>query len=271
MKELGEALKIIFEKIGQFLDLFDLSFFISGTVAAVGIAFWGHQANLIPRLQLPNWIFVVVVLVYIYCCGLVCFAVGRILRTRSSTGACNRFDKRFKKTLVEHGLNAFEPFRSYLERTKGIDGLKGTEATDGPLRGIWALYVRLWADLRTDPKMLASTNLLNRYWVMAATYDGIAFALLVWVVVVAAFTFGWAVVPQMHWTLAVLVVAALILASLACMREAGRYSEYQIYELVATVAARMGVPPYDNPNMKSLASSAKTNEAFNPTGNKPAS
>jgi FtsH-binding integral membrane protein len=260
MKELGEALKIIFDKIGQFLDLFDLSFFISGTVAAAGIAFWGHRANAIPYLQLPNWILVVVVLVYIYCCGLVCFAVGRILRM--CTRASNRIDNQFKKTLAEHGLDAYEPFHSYLGRTG---------EAENSLRGIWALYIRLWADLRTDPKMVASTSLLNRYWVMAATYDGVAFALLVWGLVAAVFTLGWTVAPQMHWTSGVPIVFALIGASFACMHEAGRYSEYQIYELVATTAARLGVPKYSIPNMESPASSALANEAVNPTGNNPAS
>lgn len=260
MKELGEALKIIFDKIGQFLDIFDLSFFISGTVAAAGIAFWGHQAKAIPDIQLPKWLLVVVVLVFIYCCGLVCFAVGRILRMR--TRAYNRFDSKFKQTLVEHGLNVYEPFHSYLERT---------DSTNGSLRGIWALYIRLWADLRSDPKMVASTSLLNRYWVMAATYDGVAFALLVWGVIAALFTLGWTVTPQMHWTIGVPVAVALIGASFACTHEAGRYAEYQIYELVATTATRLGVPAYNIPNIESPASNAIANEPVNPTGNKPVS
>ena len=37
MKELGEALKLIFMKVGDFFDIFDLSFFVSGIAIASAI------------------------------------------------------------------------------------------------------------------------------------------------------------------------------------------------------------------------------------------
>jgi hypothetical protein len=40
MSELGQALKIIFEKLATFFDIFDLSFFISGALALGAIVFW---------------------------------------------------------------------------------------------------------------------------------------------------------------------------------------------------------------------------------------
>ena len=42
MKGLGDALKIIFEKIGAFFDLFDLSFFVSGAACIGAALFWLH-------------------------------------------------------------------------------------------------------------------------------------------------------------------------------------------------------------------------------------
>ncbi len=58
MKELGEALKSIFERVGQFLDLFDLSFFISGAVASAAVWVWLHEAKRLPTLPAAGWLLV---------------------------------------------------------------------------------------------------------------------------------------------------------------------------------------------------------------------
>jgi hypothetical protein len=50
----------------------------------------------------------------------------------------------------------------------------------------WRLYVRLWAELGQTPESAPKLSFLNRYWVMAATYDGLAFALIIWAGVLVA-------------------------------------------------------------------------------------
>ena len=240
MKELGEALKAIFDKVGQFLDLFDLSFFIAGGTAAGAAWTWLHYSHHLPTVQFAGWIFVLAVIVGIYASGLVCFCIGRCFRTIGRAlwgrirgkGTHSSFDDCFLKSLRGHQLDTIEPFRSYL-------------AIQPPMsRGIWALYVRLWADLRSDPKMVTSVSLGNRYWVMAATYDGLAFAILMWGLVSASFSFGWATPAILEIRLGWFGIASSLLAAWACLREAARYTEYQVYELVAATATRLGIPKF---------------------------
>lgn len=240
MKELGEALKAIFDKVGQFLDLFDLSFFIAGGAGAGAGWTWLHCSHRLPTVQLVGWVQVLAVVVGIYASGLVCFCIGRCFRT-IGRAACSKvrgktthssFDNCFLASLRGHQLDAVEPFRSYL-------------AIQPPMaRGIWALYVRLWADLRSDPKMATSVSLGNRYWVMAATYDGLAFAILIWGAVAASFTFGWGAPAMLELSVGLFATVSSVFAAWGCLREAARYAEYQIYELVAATAARLNTPKF---------------------------
>jgi hypothetical protein len=50
MKELGEALKLIFEKIAGFFDIFDLSFFVSGAVSFAALLLAGPATNACAQL-----------------------------------------------------------------------------------------------------------------------------------------------------------------------------------------------------------------------------
>jgi hypothetical protein len=75
------------------------------------------------------------------------------------------FDERFGKILKAHGLNEDAEIKQYLDR---VDS-----------RGIWRLYVKFWADLRNDVKYANSLAFLKRYWVMAATYDGLSISLFI--------------------------------------------------------------------------------------------
>lgn len=89
MKELGDALKAIFDKVGGFLDLFDLSFFISGAAALAAGALFYFQYLHWPVPVLDGWISVTLIIVATYVSGMVCFAAGRCVRqlvtkTRSS-------------------------------------------------------------------------------------------------------------------------------------------------------------------------------------------
>ncbi len=71
---------------------------------------------------------------------------------------------------------------------------------------------------------------------MAATFDGLGFALIVWVLVVLDRTIG---ITGQHtidvWPGSVAVVL-LILFSAACFREARRNVDNQVEELVAAIA-----------------------------------
>jgi hypothetical protein len=223
MKELGDALKSIFDKLGQFLDLFDLSFLISGAVTTGAVAFWCHESGYSLSFPLDGWLSVIALFLTFYIAGLVSFALGRWPRT-GAKNATNSFDSLFERILKAHGLADDPTFKEYLLRTNE--------------RGSWRLYVRLWAEVRACPSAAPSLTLLNRYWVMAATYDGLFVAGALWALVLASRTY-W---PEDHldYVPGSLLVAVVALASYACFREAGRYLRYQVEELVAAIATEKG-------------------------------
>ncbi|WP_019502885.1 hypothetical protein [Pseudanabaena sp. PCC 6802] len=99
------------------------------------------------------------------------------------------------------------------------------------------LYTRLWAEVRQSPDLIASYTLLNRYWFMAATYDGLATALIVWLIIVIAWSLGlWGINPKLNPFTGITLCGTLVLLTITCWREAERYKRYQIEELVATLA-----------------------------------
>jgi hypothetical protein len=219
MKDAAEALAALLERVSRFFDLFDLSFVISGATAlaalAVSLRLLGME---LPALD--GWLLVAIVVVGSYVSGIVCFAVGRWSRMlrQSETGNA-AFDAHFKQVLDAHGLTTHPEVSAYIGREP---------------RGIWRLYVRLWAEIRRTPGLNESLALLNRYWLMAAMFDGMACALFAWIA--ALVVWGVASGVSAHLVYAIFGGAVLSALILACAREAGRYVEYQVEELVAVFA-----------------------------------
>jgi putative cofactor-binding repeat protein len=72
---------------------------------------------------------------------------------------------------------------------------------------------------------------------MAATYDGLAIALLLWAILLVKWWFGFDSGPKLSPALAIFAIIALVFLSVGCFAEGGRYVEFQVEELVASVAA----------------------------------
>lgn len=224
LKEVGEGLKSILERIADFFDIFDLSFIVSGATTISAFAFWGWRAGLQFPTVPPGWIPVVGLVIACYVAGLVCFAVGRWIRMGWRWRSAERsFHSRFVRVLDGHGLTSVPAANDYLARKEA--------------RGDWRLYVRLWAEVRQSSSLAASFSLLRRYWVMAATYDGVAIALVVWAATFVGCAFGVAGAKAIDKWLALPLAVALMVCAVACSREAGRYVDYQVEELVASIAA----------------------------------
>jgi hypothetical protein len=223
-KEVAEGLKAILQRLADFFDIFDLSFIISGAVALGAFGFWSWRASL-PKPPIPEgWVYSLTLIIASYVFGLLCFSLGRWLRVSwRSHRLGGGSDDRFLKVLKAHGLDGVSPFSDYLGRTDA-----GGEAR---------LYVRLWAEVRDRPDLAASMSLLRRYWVMAATLDGVVVALLVWVLVLVACMFGCGGAQPISVGIGFVAILVLIISALACSHEAGRFVEYQIEELVGAVAA----------------------------------
>jgi hypothetical protein len=219
MSELGEAWKTILARVGDFFDIFDLSFFVSGAVCLAALAA-GNWIGGFFEIGLSDGYMVLGVAVACYVLGLVCFAGGRALRPRTP-----RFLVDFQAALARHGLAA--RYARYLDDPRDLD----------------RLYNRMWAEARQSPSLTASFALLKRYWVMAATYDGLALAFFVWWLVLSYWWAGLGRVPPPHVGVRVAVTLALTLAVLGSRREAARLVRNQMEELVATIAT-VGQPAF---------------------------
>ena len=225
MQSVLKSFSSIFDKISEFFNLFDLSFFVSGSIASSAIFFGMHLARSISLVKLGDGLTILVIILSFYISGLVCFAVGRWFRTVIFQKKYDDwFDNYFKKVLEDHGLSEHKPFKEYLERNSH--------------RGVSRLYTRLWAEARQCSVLAPSLSLLNRYWVMAATYDGVAVAAFTWIFVFLGWCLGYGIEEKLDWKFGVIVILILIFISKTCMREAGRYTKYQIEELVASIAAQ---------------------------------
>jgi hypothetical protein len=219
MKELGEALKLIFEKIAGFFDIFDLSFFVSGAVGFSALLYWLSSTSLSPP-ALDGWVKVLAVILACYVSGLLCFAGGRWVRmfllgrwfSVATAVEC-------VNALRGHGLENEQVFAKYIGRPDEF--------------GSWRLYVRLRAELRQTPESAPTLSFLNRYWVMAATYDGLAFALIVWVIVLVALM----IQRSVSYVIGIPLCIVLVIFAVVCSREASRFVIYQVEELVAAIAA----------------------------------
>jgi hypothetical protein len=212
--ELAAALNIVFSKIGDFVDIFDLSFFVSGAVCLGALAFGNAQGHLISPAAFGEGYNALMFLVACYVLGLICFAFGRMMRPKKSS----LFAADFKSIVERHGLGP--RYSLYLSDRPG----------DAML-----LYNRFWAMARQIAALGPSFTLVRRYWSMAATYDGVLAALMVWW---AVFLY-WCLDPVAHPPLILRMIPLFVLpvAIFICRREAGRLTRFQMEELVASIAA----------------------------------
>ena len=212
-KEIAAGVRGLLDRVGEFFHLFDLSFFVSGATNLGAAAYWySRHAEVGFRVVGATWVRVLMVVVASYVLGLLAFGAGRAM---TYLWRSRWFPRALREIAVVHQLEGNIP-RSYLE------------AEDGT----WRLYERLWVDLRESRRHAPSFQLLNRYWVMSATYDGVAVASLTWSFVLAAEP----LLPAGNWLNAFLPLAALAIAGL-CWWQANNYLKYQLREMLATFAS----------------------------------
>jgi hypothetical protein len=251
MSDVAKAVKPLFDKFIDFFDIFDLSFFVSGATFIAAIAWAGLTPDLARLIGFDSggWVVtdkmpgvaVVMLILACYVSGMTCFALGRFVRKwgfrlkervfpSSRWGRSSLFDE-----LAQHGMLTRLPEGAGFEVSEAgrrvpwlsryfVDGGNGQES---------ALYVRMWAEIRQRERFSPSFSLLRRYWVSAATLDGLFVAFGTWAVLLAL------VDPSVHgW----LPSVATFVGAAFCLREAQRYGVYQREELVATVLHGYDLP-----------------------------
>ena len=209
VKDAAGGLRSILDRIGEFFHLFDLSFFVSGATTFSAIVYWlSRQETALAPILLPSWVYVVGLTVACYVCGLLSFAVGSIVTQRLRKGLPGLLEGVLKAHCAD---TMVRPYLEDRERT-------------------WRLYERLWVDVRQTQKCASSFSLLSRYWVMAATYNGVAVSCFLWAVILLAEP----PIAQSSYPIYLLPFLALACGCVS-LRQGHSYFRYQVYEIVATL------------------------------------
>ena len=216
--EIAGGLRSIFERVGEFFHIFDLSFFVSGAMTFGAFAYLFLQMKYPCQFPFAPWVGTLAIIVACYVCGLVAFAIGRKLS--GHTFRRNKLQRTLPYALEVHNLTN-EIIASY------------TVGKEPPL---WWLYIRMWSEIAHEKPPPAIVHHLRRYWVMAATYDGVAFSFIVWALALVVVQFG-SIVPEpvdhiVGTTGALLCACAAFFA----FHRGASYYEYQIEDVVAHFA-----------------------------------
>jgi hypothetical protein len=223
LSSIAELIKVVVAKISALFDVFDVSFFVSGGATMLAFAYLRHIYDPVAHGALPyphGGLGVAAAILGSYIFGLLCFASGRWIR-RQTIGRfwqCD-FEERLAQALRSHGLDEEGSVGLYLKRN--------AKARD--------IYPRLWAEVRQDNELKASFDLLRSYWVRAAVYDGLICVIVIWGLVVGLSLTkpsGLGAAPAAGGV----ILGCLAIGLAACSREAARSDEYQIDEIVATLA-----------------------------------
>ena len=214
--EAAASLKSAFGRLGEFFHIFDLSFFVAGAVSFGALCFLFIRLNLTGPFPFPPWIGVLAVVIACYVCGLICFSLGRALNSLL-------FRRRVLRGLLRRSIEMHHLTHASIARY--------LDAGDAEL---WRLYIRLWQELAAKHARSVAFSHLSRYWAMAATYDSLGVALLVWAAVLATVASLGAPPPSIRQ--AVVSVLVLAGASMAAFNQGGKYYEFQVEDLVAALA-----------------------------------
>lgn len=254
MSDIADAAKVLFQRVGDFFDLFDLSFLVSGAGAVGAFVLWHWLKTDQLVLKVTTVYQALMLAVACYLSGLVCFTAGRKVRwlvfrivRRTGRPSFDRYQALATK-LRHHDLSAHPKLQRYLTDAPSADTTLDEEQRERR-RWLESLYTRLWAELRQDADLAPSFNLARRYWVLAATYDGLTTVLLLWLAIVLRLELDGsmgAVIQLSRWEL-LGVGTALSLLALFCAWEARRYDQYQLEEVVASLATRKAPAAAEKP------------------------
>jgi hypothetical protein len=212
-----EGLRSLFSRLGEFFHIFDLSFLVSGAATLGALAFLGSRLGL--SIDLPSgWILGFALIITAYVCGLVSFALGRLLNGML-----------FRKSALTHFESALAG-----QNLQGSMIAKYLESGKSGGYPLWRLYIRLWQQLAAKHPTSVAFHHLSRYWAMAATYDGVAISLTAWAVALTPMPlFGRSFLTP---SLTLVAMAVLLGAAIACLRQGAKYYEFQVEDLVAALA-----------------------------------
>lgn len=229
--EVASGLRSIFERIGEFFHIFDLSFFVGGAMTFGAVAFTYLKMEYPRQFPFAPWVGVLAIIVACYVFGLIAFAVGREVSGR--TFRRDALDRVLPLAVTAHSISG-EIITSY---------------TAGEKPRLWWLYIRMWSEIAHEKSAPIVLHHLMRYWAMSATYDCVAFSFIVWAAALIAVQFRLIAPDPIGHGIGTVAAALCICAALFAFRRGANYFEYQIEDVVAHFAVMrcslttMVVPP----------------------------
>jgi hypothetical protein len=216
--ELAKGVSSIFDRLSEFFHIFDLSYIVSGVAAFGALVFLYLRTHKPSAFPFADWVGVVAIIVACYICGLLSFAAGRLVNGKLFRKRVMR--RTVRAVIADHALDA--PVAEKYPTNEDGDR---------------SLYTRLWAEVSNNHSDKAVFRHLLRYWVMAATYDGVGAALVLWAIVILASGTVVLVAHPISTFHAIVGSAMLFGAATLAFHRGAAYLEYQLEDLVATLAA----------------------------------
>lgn len=226
-----DTFKKTIEDILEGLNFFDFSFFISGFATFFTLMFFMEE--LFDKTYEYKSVYgVLAAIILIYVCGVVSFSMGKIIRTlirkclekaRWNWLKVKSFDELFeegqkwalenkKKTMPRATINVL-PGQLSLSDQKGM------------------AYSAMWIEIRRKDESGTYYKPLYRQWVMQAVCEGLMFSFLLIVLFsVVAICINTKEHSSYHLYIASSILA--IIGIWGCCREAQRYAENQIKEVI---------------------------------------
>ena len=221
-----DTFKKTIEDILEGLNFFDFSFFISGFATFFTLMFFLEE--LFDKTYEYKSVYgVMAAIILIYVCGVVSFSMGKIIRT---------LIRKYILEKIKWDLLKVKSFDELFEEGQkwALENKKKTmhNATKKELPGQLSLseqkgmaYSAMWIEIRRKDECGIYYKPLYRQWVMQAVCEGLMFSFLLIILfsVVAIFK---------EHSGYFLYIALSIIGICGCCREAQRYAENQIKEVI---------------------------------------
>lgn len=207
----------IIDRISEALNFFDFSFIVSGLMT-FGIIYCSISSYYTFDLSIySKTIIIVATIVMVYVSGLISFSIGKWLRLKVLYIRNKEyFNDVFYNTLsfvnsVPYCEN--EEISIYLNRSEFAAKYK-------------SVYSKMWLDLRHCEEAKETFRHLNRFWMMQAVYEGLYTSSIIGFISSGFFIY-------INRSSYYYVTALLSIISIRfCSKEAKRYAETQILEIV---------------------------------------
>ena len=219
-----ESLNKILDRIIDFFSILDISFLISGIATFTILCYGAWLYDMFVWLG-DGLACIIYYIVLAYICGLVSFAFGKLFSAyrKNKVQYCGQtaFMSCFTNTIIY--VNNREE-----DDNKRLQVMEWTTDAENYYTEMW-YYIRS----KSDGQAKLSYNLLNRYWVSQAIYDGLLFpSLLSFALGICIYFVPYENKPEWACWIGLLICLAAMGCGCLFYMEGKRYAEAQIREVV---------------------------------------